>query len=332
MFLFTLPALQSLWADCAPPGRCQVCQVNFFFLRSWSKQFGPNRRRSTKLLPTPRNIITQRYFPKRDFLTATLPVCTVLVHLPFSHFLVLASEWGWQKSLKVCFCCLLISLVVCRCVQNLWVLLWPVTPGWDLNSPTHSRLEDWDLLHVGDSNDFQVWRASDKQPVQPSAGEEYYYAQHTQEKSPGTVSIFHSLYQGCYNTLRTCVYTQFVPDELAFSEKFTTDPIWLLGSCYALTLAEVFMIWILLIIKRSVNKHGHIERFQKSVQKNFLWFTYRKEFPLLLPYNTHSDVGWGCTLRSGQMMLSRALSLVNKVPGFEQRGEVCYLLHVVEFL
>jgi len=45
--------------------------------------------------------------------------------------------------------------------------------------------------------------------------------------------------------------------------------------------------------------------FLQAFQSHF-WFSYRKDFPKIEPSNFTSDVGWGCMLRTSQMLLARA--------------------------
>ncbi len=50
---------------------------------------------------------------------------------------------------------------------------------------------------------------------------------------------------------------------------------------------------------------------------SLIWFSYRQDFPEIAPTPFRSDVGWGCMLRTGQMMLANVFQ--KRVLGSEWR-------------
>uniref|UniRef100_A0A8C5F9N2 Cysteine protease n=1 Tax=Gadus morhua TaxID=8049 RepID=A0A8C5F9N2_GADMO len=102
-------------------------------------------------------------------------------------------------------------------------------------------------------------------------------------------------------------YSWALKSKTSFSRN---SPVFLLGKCYHFkaeededTLAEAGReAW------NEVPHRGNAESFRRDFASR-VWLTYREEFPPLPGSTLTSDCGWGCMLRTGQMMLAQALIL-----------------------
>ncbi|MES1916492.1 MAG: hypothetical protein MHM6MM_008300 [Cercozoa sp. M6MM] len=100
------------------------------------------------------------------------------------------------------------------------------------------------------------------------------------------------------------------------AHKYTTADLWLLGRCYQ---------------RQHTHRTVHMEDYKRDLARrntNFLidfrariWMSYRKGFPPLPNSTLTTDRGWGCMLRTAQMMLANAFLMVEWLYGFP-RGRV----------
>ncbi len=106
-------------------------------------------------------------------------------------------------------------------------------------------------------------------------------------------------------------YTQDYPeddgdDQLPNQSKVETQSLHPLHQTTAVvTKTDDRLPYIHLLGKTYHPVHAYHER--KAFEKSLFWFTYRCDFPPISPYGIDTDAGWGCMLRSAQMLLAHTL-------------------------
>jgi cysteine protease ATG4 len=117
-------------------------------------------------------------------------------------------------------------------------------------------------------------------------------------------------------------YTQDYPDEQEDDDSSSANPLWnepsmtqstnnirhaLHQTTAVITKTQERIPYIHLLGKTYHPVHDYHVR--KGYEASLFWFTYRCDFPEIAPYKITSDAGWGCMLRSAQMLLAHTLRI-----------------------
>eukprot|EP01129_Flabellula_baltica_P013005 TRINITY_DN5972_c0_g1_i1.p1 TRINITY_DN5972_c0_g1~~TRINITY_DN5972_c0_g1_i1.p1 ORF type:complete len:357 (+),score=63.31 TRINITY_DN5972_c0_g1_i1:495-1565(+) len=79
--------------------------------------------------------------------------------------------------------------------------------------------------------------------------------------------------------------------------EFTDGPIYIVGEHFNLFDQE----------SSSVDDPFHKRQCTDYISSSFLFCSYRRDFPVINAFDCNSDIGWGCMVRTGQMLAAKAI-------------------------